>query len=107
MIRRPPRSTLFPYTTLFRSLFLIGSGISRDTLKEVGWRPLLLGVLLWLGVGLTSLYFIRTGFIRFLRNSVILPSWTRPSKARSRVFLPPTPRHRLIGGRRGGALMRP
>src|SRR3712207_8138301 len=24
MIRRPPRSTLFPYTTLFRSLDLIG-----------------------------------------------------------------------------------
>src|SRR5256885_1491719 len=24
MIRRPPRSTLFPYTTLFRSLFGIG-----------------------------------------------------------------------------------
>src|SRR2546422_8616482 len=24
MIRRPPRSTLFPYTTLFRSLILIG-----------------------------------------------------------------------------------
>src|SRR2546426_2550956 len=24
MIRRPPRSTLFPYTTLFRSLWLIG-----------------------------------------------------------------------------------
>src|SRR5256885_11438732 len=23
MIRRPPRSTLFPYTTLFRSIFLI------------------------------------------------------------------------------------
>src|SRR5438874_9220199 len=27
MIRRPPRSTLFPYTTLFRSLALHGSGI--------------------------------------------------------------------------------
>src|SRR5258708_10879793 len=27
MIRRPPRSTLFPYTTLFRSIF--GVGISR------------------------------------------------------------------------------
>src|SRR5690349_24058622 len=26
MIRRPPRSTLFPYTTLFRSLFLEGQG---------------------------------------------------------------------------------
>src|SRR6266851_4718867 len=25
MIRRPPRSTLFPYTTLFRSLLLVGS----------------------------------------------------------------------------------
>src|SRR5947208_10259888 len=26
MIRRPPRSTLFPYTTLFRSLVLGGGG---------------------------------------------------------------------------------
>ncbi len=50
---------------LTATLFLIGSGISRATLKEVGWRPLLLGVLLWLGVGLTSLYFIQTGFIAF------------------------------------------
>jgi uncharacterized integral membrane protein (TIGR00698 family) len=48
---------------LTATLFLIGSGISRATLKEVGWRPLLLGVLLWLGVGLASLYFIRTGVI--------------------------------------------
>src|SRR5260370_26447453 len=29
MIRRPPRSTLFPYTTLFRSgiTFLVGAGV--------------------------------------------------------------------------------
>src|SRR3712207_9017036 len=26
MIRRPPRSTLFPYTTLFRSLASLGAG---------------------------------------------------------------------------------
>src|SRR3989441_13078706 len=26
MIRRPPRSTLFPYTTLFRSLQVLGAG---------------------------------------------------------------------------------
>src|SRR5438093_7406805 len=26
MIRRPPRSTLFPYTTLFRSWVLLGNG---------------------------------------------------------------------------------
>ena len=50
---------------LTATLFLIGSGISRSTVKTVGWRPLLQGLLLWLGVGLTSLYFIRTGFIAF------------------------------------------
>jgi uncharacterized membrane protein YadS len=48
---------------LTATLFLIGSGITIATLKEVGWRPLLQGVLLWLGVGLTSLYFIRIGLI--------------------------------------------
>src|SRR3712207_8366038 len=29
MIRRPPRSTLFPYTTLFRSHFQIGDGAAK------------------------------------------------------------------------------
>jgi len=50
---------------LTATLFLIGSGISRGTLKTVGWRPLLLGVFLWFAVGITSLYFIRTGCISF------------------------------------------
>jgi len=50
---------------LTATLFLIGTGISRKTLKEVGWRPLLQGVLLWVAVGLTSLYFIRIGLIAF------------------------------------------
>lgn len=50
---------------LTATLFLIGSGISRATLKEVGWRPMLQGVLLWLAVGLTSLYCIHTGLISF------------------------------------------
>src|SRR3712207_7992096 len=30
MIRRPPRSTLFPYTTLFRSLRVVERGEMRD-----------------------------------------------------------------------------
>src|SRR3989442_4329141 len=30
MIRRPPRSTLFPYTTLFRSDDLLGRDVERD-----------------------------------------------------------------------------
>jgi uncharacterized integral membrane protein (TIGR00698 family) len=45
------------------TLFLIGTGISRATLKEVGWRPLAQGILLWILVGVTSLYFIRLGWI--------------------------------------------
>jgi uncharacterized integral membrane protein (TIGR00698 family) len=48
---------------LTATLFLIGTGISRATLKEVGWRPLLQGMLLWAVVGITSLYFIRIGWI--------------------------------------------
>src|SRR5256885_10812080 len=38
MIRRPPRSTLFPYTTLFRSLFGKNISITDDV-----YHPLQLG----------------------------------------------------------------
>src|SRR3712207_8876127 len=38
MIRRPPRSTLFPYTTLFRSLEDFDAGVVglRDTRRDLG-----------------------------------------------------------------------
>src|SRR5437868_14761202 len=39
MIRRPPRSTLFPYTTLFRSLFRRMISHSRDRRCHGAWRP--------------------------------------------------------------------
>jgi uncharacterized integral membrane protein (TIGR00698 family) len=45
------------------TLFLIGSGISIATLKQVGPRPLLQGILLWLIVSVTSLWLIRAGWI--------------------------------------------
>src|SRR3712207_8551422 len=35
MIRRPPRSTLFPYTTLFRSIMRLGEGEARGEEREV------------------------------------------------------------------------
>src|SRR5215203_6719318 len=35
MIRRPPRSTLFPYTTLFRSSMARRTGVSLDALQHV------------------------------------------------------------------------
>src|SRR2546422_6112460 len=42
MIRRPPRSTLFPYTTLFRSFdqatVMVGEGMRYDTCLKRGTR---------------------------------------------------------------------
>ena len=35
MIRRPPRSTLFPYTTLFRSLRFISSFVQRSAIGHL------------------------------------------------------------------------
>jgi uncharacterized integral membrane protein (TIGR00698 family) len=48
---------------LTATLFLIGSGISVATIKEVGHRPLLQGILLWLLVSVGSLWLIRIGWI--------------------------------------------
>ena len=48
---------------LTATLFLIGSGISRSTLKQVGVRPLLQGVLLWALVALSTLALVRYGVI--------------------------------------------
>jgi uncharacterized membrane protein YadS len=42
------------------TLFLIGAGISRLTLKNVGARPLLQGIALWAIVALGSVLFIRS-----------------------------------------------
>jgi uncharacterized integral membrane protein (TIGR00698 family) len=48
---------------LTATLFLIGSGISLTTIKKVGHRPLLQGVILWLLVLVGSLWLIRIGWI--------------------------------------------
>src|SRR2546422_7588573 len=40
MIRRPPRSTLFPYTTLFRSLFATGFAALQRGDRAVAERAL-------------------------------------------------------------------
>jgi uncharacterized integral membrane protein (TIGR00698 family) len=48
---------------LTATLFLIGSSISRASLKKVGWRPLAQGIALWIVVAVTSLYFIHIGWI--------------------------------------------
>lgn len=44
-------------------LFLIGTGITRNTLKEVGARPMIQGVVLWIVVASVSLWAIHMGWI--------------------------------------------
>jgi uncharacterized integral membrane protein (TIGR00698 family) len=48
---------------LTATLYLIGTGISRATLREVGWPPLLQGIILWILVAVTSLWLIFAGWI--------------------------------------------
>jgi uncharacterized membrane protein YadS len=45
------------------TLFLIGSGISKATLRKVGVRPMLQGVVLWIVIATLSLWAIRSGLI--------------------------------------------
>lgn len=47
------------------TLFLIGCGISKKTLRTVGARPLAQGVILWVIVGALSLALIKAGVIGF------------------------------------------
>src|SRR5258707_7285050 len=80
MIRRPPRSTLFPYTTLFRSVVTIATiaiaGIppfagffSKDEILGAVYHSPYGGPVLWIvGVvtaGLTSFYMFRLWFMTF------------------------------------------
>jgi uncharacterized membrane protein YadS len=44
------------------TLFLIGTGMSRASLHQVGIRPLVQGVLLWIIVAVSSLLIIRAGW---------------------------------------------
>jgi uncharacterized integral membrane protein (TIGR00698 family) len=48
---------------LVATLFLVGAGVSREALKTVGARPLVLGVVLWLAVAAASLGAIELGWL--------------------------------------------
>src|SRR2546427_12110463 len=49
MIRRPPRSTLFPYTTLFRSLLRYGLGLAGYS-HPVYWAVYITCFVFWVGI---------------------------------------------------------
>lgn len=49
---------MFSRKILTFTLFLIGAGLSRENVKTAGFRPLMLGVLLWIFIAIISLCFI-------------------------------------------------
>ena len=51
--------------TLVMTLFLIGAGLTRQVLSEVGLKPLLMGIILWLAVSATTLGLIVGNLISF------------------------------------------
>jgi uncharacterized membrane protein YadS len=44
--------------SLTLTLFFIGAGLSRSTIKSVGVKPLVLGIVLWFFIAIISLTFI-------------------------------------------------
>src|SRR3712207_8740185 len=81
MIRRPPRSTLFPYTTLFRSGPIWGVAFSPD------------GDTLAMGVddGTVKVWDLKAGRVRATLNAHAGPVWSRSeehtSELQSRQYL--------------------
>lgn len=53
-----PEITRLSTSGLTLTLFLIGAGLSRQTLKAVGWKPMVQGVLLWVFISASSLWLI-------------------------------------------------
>src|SRR3712207_8693656 len=71
MIRRPPRSTLFPYTTLFRSAYtFVGNALFPHLSYGLRWatRSGPRGLVLYIAVNTLLLFALRTGFLRLARS---------------------------------------
>src|SRR3712207_9005503 len=99
MIRRPPRSTLFPYTTLFRSTIvgalIAGKPVDRYGRKKVLFAIGILFIIGALGTGLVThlwlfMFFRFVGGIGVGVASAVAPIYTAE-------VAPPTYRGRLVG----------
>src|SRR3712207_8398403 len=85
MIRRPPRSTLFPYTTLFRSNHRVGQPGSHVQLTNGGTERLVLIGILWRRIKVVDLIckLSESGLI----GPQILRSEEHTSELQSRQYL--------------------
>src|SRR2546421_12967382 len=88
MIRRPPRSTLFPYTTLFRAAFNADYLWRTTRRRRVAVKQLLMNSHLVVGVG--NIYASEALFRARIRPTRRARSLSRPEAAR------------LVRSRRGG-----
>ena len=50
--------SLFSHKSLSVTLFLIGTGLSLDSLKKTGIKPVLLGVILWVLISVVTLFVV-------------------------------------------------
>src|SRR3712207_8058591 len=81
MIRRPPRSTLFPYTTLFRSILVSESPGYLEVALEAGDHEELLELLGGLRKG------VELSRIEAARDQVVARSGEHTSEAQPRRYL--------------------
>src|SRR3989442_3824319 len=101
MIRRPPRSTLFPYTTLFRALLLTiarklprlatGMIIGSCVIVMLVWSPPQLGIVMAILIGFAQ------GFLR-ATIATFVPGPVRPAALSQKtplavLFAPAAPGH--------------
>src|SRR3712207_7873887 len=82
MIRRPPRSTLFPYTTLFRSQRLLYPAEPEAAAQPERWAPVYRSV----HDPLTTLAFLAAATSR-IRLGVAVRSEEHTSELQSRQYL--------------------
>src|SRR3712207_8754786 len=79
MIRRPPRSTLFPYTTLFRSYFL------HEKVGAARWSVLLIGFLGVLVIASPGTDSFQIGALFALGNAVLDRKSTRLNSSHANI----------------------
>src|SRR2546422_4643532 len=97
MIRRPPRSTLFPYTTLFRSVYAVAFGVGAACVGAAG--ALVAPILPWepatgLSLSVASFNIVIIGGKGGLLRAVVRGVLLSGAGARGAGFLPTPPEER-------------
>src|SRR2546430_17568734 len=96
MIRRPPRSTLFPYTTLFRSLNITVPARAEYVRTIVAEMQRIIGHLFWLGTQALDIGAMTVFFWTFRERETLLDMFEKLCGARLTLNY-----YRIGGGDRG------